>query len=86
MQVITNKKKKNGLLQNKFATKKKMKLLELFSGTGSVGEPFRANGHEVIAVDIDGRFECEIQDDIIQLDYINLPFIPDVIWASPPCT
>ena len=65
-----------------------MKLLELFSGTGSVGEPFRAQGHEVISVDVDGRFlqPGDIQEDILQLDYKSLPWIPDVLRGSPPCT
>ena len=63
-----------------------LKMLELFSGTGSIGKPFRAKGHEVIAVDVDGRFGCEIQDDILQFAYVKLPWIPDIIWASPPCT
>ena len=75
------------LLPKKIAMKYKMKLLELFSGTGSVGLPFRENSHEVIAVDIDGRFDAEIQEDILQFEYDKLPWIPDVIWASPfrPC-
>ena len=65
-----------------------MKLLELFSGTGSVGEPFRAQGHEVISVDVDPRFlqPGDIQEDILQLDYKSLPWVPDVLWGSPPCT
>ena len=62
-----------------------MKLLELFSGTGSVGAPFRRND-KVISVDIDGRFGCEIQEDILQWDYKTLPWVPDILWASPPCT
>ena len=61
-----------------------MKLLELFSGTGSVGKPWREAGHEVIAVDIDGRYNPEICEDILQLSYCRLP-TPDVIWASVPC-
>ena len=63
-----------------------LKILELFSGTGSIGKPFRKRGHEVIAVDVDGRFGCEIQDDILQFAYVKLPWVPDIIWASPPCT
>ena len=63
-----------------------MKLLELFSGTGCVGQPFRRNGNEVISVDIDGRFGCEIQEDILQFAYVKIPWIPDILWASPPCT
>jgi len=61
-----------------------MKLLELFSGTGSVGRPWREAGHEVISVDVDGRYHPEVCEDILQLSYCKLP-IPDVIWASPPC-
>ena len=60
----------------------KLKLLELFSGTGSVGKPWREAGHEVTSVDIDGR--ADIVEDILQLSYCKLP-VPDVIWASPPC-
>ncbi len=60
-----------------------MRLLELFSGTGSVGAPWREAGHEVIAIDIDGRYNPEICEDILQLSFCKLP-IPDVIWASVP--
>ena len=59
-----------------------MKLLELFSGTGSVGEPFRNAGHDVVSVDINGR--ADITEDILQLSYCKLE-TPDVIWSSPPC-
>ena len=61
-----------------------MRLLNLFSGTDSVAMPWRENNHEVISVDIDGRFNPEICEDILKLSYCKLP-IPDVIWASPPC-
>jgi len=61
-----------------------MKLLELFSGTGSVGRPWRENNHEVISVDIDPRYQPEICEDILQLSYCKLPIV-DIVWASPPC-
>ena len=61
-----------------------MRLLNLFSGTDSVAKPWRENGHDVISVDIDPRFNPEICDDILQIDYTTLP-IPDVVWSSPPC-
>jgi len=63
-----------------------MKLLNLFSGTGSVSIPWREAGHEVIDLDIDGRFGADIVVDILEWDYKDLPWIPDVIWSSPPCT
>ncbi len=62
-----------------------MKLLEVFSGTGSVGRPWREAGHEVISVDVGGRFGAEIVEDVLQWSYCNLPWIPDCIWCSPPC-
>ncbi len=62
-----------------------MRLLNLYSGTDSVAVPWREAGvHEVISLDIDGRYHPEICEDILQLAYCKLP-IPDVIWASPPC-
>ena len=62
-----------------------MKLLNLYSGTSSVSTPWRARGFEVYDVDVDPRFEPEYCGDILQWDYTKLHFIPDVIWASPPC-
>ena len=61
-----------------------MFLLELFSGTGSVGKPWREAGHRVVSVDIDGRHGPEIQEDIRTWDYRTLD-TPDAIWCSCPC-
>ena len=62
-----------------------MKLLELFSGTGSVGNVASTFGFEVVSVDrdMDATFKCDIFD----WDYRQYP--PkyfDVVWMSPPCT
>ena len=62
-----------------------MHVLELFSGTGSVGRPFRDNGWEVTSVDLDYRYNPEINTDIMTWDYTKIK-TPDVIWSSPPCT
>ena len=62
-----------------------MRLLELFSGTGSVGRPWRETGHWVVSADADGRFGANIVEDILQLSYCKLP-APDVIRASPHVT
>ena len=61
-----------------------MRLLELYSGTGSVGAPWRKAGHEVISVDIDNRYNPTFQEDILKWSYSKCE-VPDVIWASVPC-
>lgn len=66
-----------------------MKILELFSGTGSIGAAFRARGHEVFSVDWDEQFRADLHQDILTLtaaDILAKFGRPDVIWASPDCT
>lgn len=60
-------------------------LLELFSGTGSIGRAFEAQGWEVISLDIDPRSNATFCCDVLQWDYSCLEAV-DCIWASPPCT
>ena len=62
-----------------------MRLLELFSGTGSIGRAFRSRGWEVHSLDI--LPGATVQSDILNWDYRGLPSGHyDFIWASPPCT
>ena len=62
-----------------------MRVLELFAGTGSVGEVFREFGHSVYSLDIDPKSPCTVHADILQWDYSALGSF-DLVWASPPCT
>ena len=62
-----------------------MKLLELFSGTGSIGKVAVNYGFDVVSLDKD--MDATIKMDIMNWNYKEYP--PkyfDVIWASPPCT
>jgi len=63
-----------------------MKILELFSGTGSFSKVAKARGHRVITVDNDPQHKPDICIDILKLKAEDIPFKPDIIWASPPCT
>ena len=63
-----------------------MRILELFSGTGSVGKAARRNGYDsVVSVDIDEKSGADYVCDVRNLPYKQLA-TPDFIWASPPCT
>ena len=61
-----------------------MNLLELFSGTGSVGAVARDMGYSVISLDLK---TADINCDILNWDYKKYEVKHfDFIWASPPCT
>ena len=59
-------------------------LLDLFAGLGGWSEAFRARGHDVLTLDIDPRFGCDITADILTWDPDSIP-PPDIVLASPPC-
>lgn len=63
-----------------------MKVLELFAGSRSVGKAAEALGMEVFSSDINSFPGIHYQVDIINFDVSKVPFQPDIIWASPPCT
>ena len=60
------------------------KLLELFSGTGSVGKVASSLGWDVVSLDLK---DADINVDILTWDFSVFPVgCFDVVWASPPCT
>ena len=63
-----------------------MKVLELFAGSRSIGKVCDELGHEVFSSDWTPFDGIDYAVDINQFDVNKVPFIPDVIWASPPCT
>lgn len=61
-----------------------VKVLELFSGTGSVGKCCKELGWEVVSVDmiLPADHKCDIMDfDYKQYDKDEF----DIVWGSPPC-
>ena len=64
------------------------KLLELFSGTGSVGRQFRRAGWDVVSLDVDPTHGPDLCGAVLELAYASLwrPGDFDAVWASPPCT
>lgn len=63
-----------------------MKVLELYAGSRSIGKICEKLGHEVFSIDIFqfGKIDLILDCEFLKLEY--LPFIPDMIWSSPPCT
>ncbi len=63
-----------------------MKLLELFAGSKSIGKQASKLGIEVFSSDINNFDGIDYVVDILNFDVKKIPFKPDIIWASPPCT
>jgi len=63
-----------------------MKVLELFAGSRSVGKIAEKLGMEVFSSDLIDVEGINYAGSILDFDYKKVPFKPDVIWASPPCT
>jgi site-specific DNA-cytosine methylase len=63
-----------------------MKILELFAGSRSIGMAAESLGHQVFSVDINNFENIDLVIDILDLKKEQIPFYPDMIWTSPPCT
>ncbi len=59
-------------------------MLDLFSGLGGASRAMREAGWTVIRVDIEEKFSPDICCDIRDFKYSGP--VPDLVWASPPCT
>lgn len=64
----------------------KIKVLELFAGSRSVGNAAESLGYEVFSSDINDFEGINYVVDILKFDIKKVPFKPDILWASPPCT
>jgi len=65
---------------------KLLKTLELFSGTKSFSKVMAKHGDETFTVDNSPKLSPDLVADIENLRIDQLPYKPDIIWASPPCT
>lgn len=63
-----------------------MKILELFAGSRSIGKIAERMGFEVLSSDINDFENISYVKNILEFDPNEINFIPDIIWASPPCT
>lgn len=63
-----------------------MNVLELFAGSRSIGKEAESLGYEVFSSDLKPFEGIDYPVDILEFDISKVPFKPDIIWASPPCT
>ena len=63
-----------------------MNVLELFAGSRSIGKVAETLGYNVFSSDVNNFDKIDYVVDILEFDISKLPFKPDLIWASPPCT
>ena len=63
-----------------------MKILELFAGSKSIGKCADGLFFESYSSDIEQYGGIDYVTDILEFDVTKIPFKPDIIWASPPCT
>ena len=63
-----------------------MEVLELFAGSCSFSNVAKEFGYETFTTDYNDFDGIDYVTDILQFDYNELPYKPDIIWASPPCT
>ena len=63
-----------------------MKVLELFAGSRSIGKAAESLGMEVFSSDLLQFDKIDYAVSILDFDVTKVPFKPNIIWASPPCT
>lgn len=63
-----------------------MKVLELFAGSRSIGKAAEILGYQVFSSDLINFEKIDYVTSILDFDINKVPFQPDIIWASPPCT
>lgn len=64
----------------------KINVLELFAGSRSIGKTAEKLEMNVFSVDWENYDDIDLSIDIENLQIKDVPFIPDMVWASPDCT
>lgn len=63
-----------------------MQILELFAGSRSIGKCASILSLPTYSSDIEQFGGIDYVINILEFDVTKIPFKPDIIWASPPCT
>lgn len=63
-----------------------MNVLDLFAGQKSMKAPAEDLGMNYFSVELLPELEPDLVANVADLSSKDIPFKPDIIWASPPCT
>jgi hypothetical protein len=63
-----------------------LNVLELFAGSCSFSNVAKEYGYKTFTTDYNDFDGIDYVTDILDFDVNSVPFKPDIIWASPPCT
>ena len=61
-------------------------LVELFAGSRSIGKEAEKQGINVFSIDWTDYENIDLVIDINELKKEDIPFVPNIVWASPDCT
>ena len=64
---------------------KQINVLELFAGSRSIGSIADSMGMNVFSVDWESFDNIDLTIDIGEMKISDIPFCPDLVWASPDC-
>lgn len=64
----------------------KLKILEAFAGSRSLGNIADKMGMQVFSIDIKPFDKINLVADMEFVTINDIPFVPDAAWFSPPCT
>ncbi len=63
-----------------------LKIIEFFAGSRSISKEAEKTNCQVFSTDIIAFNKINYVIDVFDFDFERVPFIPDVLWFSPPCT
>ena len=58
-------------------------VLDLYSGSQSLKKPSEEAGFEYYSIDM--NYDADMQADMMTLEVKDIPVVPYIVWASPPC-
>lgn len=63
-----------------------MKVVEFFAGSRSIGKVCDELNYEVFSIDWEPYENINYVGDVEFMGLKDVPFVPDIVWASPDCT